>query len=76
MKKPQQITERLLRQTEEPKLVFCAECGEEFRRIHWNNRGKKSIVWRCLTRLDHKGECHARTVNEEILKAEGRCFGI
>jgi len=33
------------------KIVFCAECGEEFRRIHWNNRGKKSVVWRCLTRL-------------------------
>ena len=49
------------------KIVFCAECGEEFRRIHWNNRGKKSIVWRCLTRLEHKDECHARTVNEETL---------
>ena len=49
------------------KIVFCAECGEEFRRIHWNNRGKKSVVWRCLTRLEHKDECHARTINEEIL---------
>lgn len=49
------------------KIVFCAECGEEFRRIHWNNRGKKSIVWRCLTRLERKDECHARTINEEIL---------
>ena len=49
------------------KIVFCAECGEEFRRIHWNNRGKKSIVWRCLTRLEHKDECHARTLNEGIL---------
>lgn len=49
-------------------IVFCADCGAEYRRIHWNNRGKKSIVWRCLTRLEHKDECHARTVNEEILK--------
>ncbi|WP_196243325.1 recombinase family protein [Ruminococcus flavefaciens] len=49
------------------KIVFCAECGEEFRRIHWNNCGKKSVVWRCLTRLEHKDECHARTINEEIL---------
>ena len=49
------------------KIVFCAECGEEFRRIHWNNRGKKSIVWRCLTRLKQKDQCHARTVNEETL---------
>ena len=49
------------------KIVFCAECGEEFRRIHWNNRGKKSVVWRCLTRLKQKDQCHARTVNEETL---------
>ena len=39
-----------------------------FRRIHWNNRGCKSIVWRCGTRLDKKGECDARTVKESVLK--------
>ena len=49
------------------KIVFCAECGEEYRRIHWNNRGKKSVVWRCLTRLKQKDQCQARTVNEETL---------
>ena len=49
------------------KIVFCAECGEEYRRIHWNNRGKKSVVWRCLTRLKKKDQCQARTLNEEIL---------
>lgn len=48
-------------------IVFCADCGEEFRRIHWNNRGKKSVVWRCRTRLEHKDQCHARTVSEETL---------
>lgn len=48
-------------------IVFCADCGEEFRRIHWNNRGKKSIVWRCRTRLEHKDQCNARTVSEETL---------
>ena len=42
------------------KIVFCSECGEEYRRIHWNNRGKKSVVWRCLTRLKQKDQCHAR----------------
>ena len=26
-------------------IVICGECGEMFRRIHWNNRGCKSIVW-------------------------------
>ena len=51
-------------------MVFCGECGELFRRVHWNNRGVKSIVWRCLSRLKPTGlECHARTVNEEALKA-------
>lgn len=32
-------------------IVFCSECGENFHRTQWNNRGKKSVVWRCLTRL-------------------------
>ncbi len=49
-------------------LMYCAECGEQFRRIHWNNRGCKSVVWRCMTRLEKKGACHARTVYEESLK--------
>lgn len=50
-------------------LVICGECGEMFRRIHWNNRGCKSIVWRCLSRLETTGmECHARTVNETVLE--------
>ncbi len=51
------------------KIIYCAECGEIFRRVHWNNRGKKSIVWRCTSRLDKKSECHARTLNEELLKS-------
>ena len=46
-------------------MIVCGECGEQFRRIHWNNRGCKSIVWRCVSRLEPTGhECHARTVNE------------
>ncbi len=50
-------------------IVICGECGEMFRRLHWNNRGKKSIVWRCISRLETTGlECHARNVNEELLK--------
>ena len=40
-----------------------------FRRIHWNNRGCKSVVWRCISRLESTGlECHARTVNETVLE--------
>ena len=48
-------------------IVICGECGEMFRRIHWNNRGCKSVVWRCISRLEPTGqECHARTVNEMV----------
>lgn len=40
-----------------------------FRRLHWNNRGVKSIVWRCISRLESTGlECHARTINELALQ--------
>lgn len=50
-------------------MIVCGECGEQFRRIHWNNRGYKSIVWRCVSRLEPTGmECHARTVNEQELE--------
>jgi len=51
-------------------IVFCGECGEIYRRIHWNNRGKKSIVWRCVNRLEEKGSsCTSRTITEEDLQA-------
>ena len=40
-----------------------------FRRLHWNNRGVKSIVWRCISRLESTGlEFHARTINELVLQ--------
>ena len=50
-------------------IVICGECNEMFRRLHWNNRGVKSIVWRCISRLESTGlECHARTINELVLQ--------
>ena len=50
-------------------IVICGECGEMFRRLHWNNRGVKSIVWRCISRLESTGlEFHARTINELVLQ--------
>ena len=46
-------------------IIICGDCGEMFRRIHWKNRGCKSIVWRCISKLEPTGlECHARTINE------------
>ncbi|MBR5383361.1 MAG: recombinase family protein [Clostridia bacterium] len=50
-------------------IVFCGECGEYYRRVHWNNRGVKSIVWRCCSRLENTGRaCRSRTVNETALE--------
>jgi site-specific DNA recombinase len=50
-------------------IVMCGTCGEIFRRIHWNNHGKKSIVWRCVSRLENTGlYCDARTVLESELQ--------
>ena len=49
-------------------IVYCGQCGDIYRRVHWNNRGYKSIVWRCVRRLEEKGsECTAPTINEETL---------
>lgn len=49
-------------------IVFCAHCGDIYRRIKWNNRGCKSTVWRCVSRVDKDGpDCTARTVREEHL---------
>ena len=50
-------------------IVFCAYCGDIFRRIKWNNRGCKSTVWRCVSRVEKDGpDCPARTVHEELLQ--------
>jgi site-specific DNA recombinase len=50
-------------------MIICSNCGEVFRRIHWNNRGKKSIVWRCVSRLENTGLfCDARTVLESTIE--------
>ncbi len=50
-------------------IIICGECSEMFRRLHWNNRGVKSIVWRCISRLESTGlEWHARAINELVLQ--------
>ena len=51
-------------------IVYCSKCGDIYRRIAWNNRGKKYTVWRCCTRVTHGPEaCEARTIREEDLQA-------
>lgn len=50
-------------------IIICGKCGEVFRRVHWNNRGKKSVVWRCVSRLENTGLfCDARTVLESTIE--------
>ena len=53
-------------------IVFCGHCGDIYRRIKWNNRGCKSTVWRCVSRVLKKDsgiDCPARTLREEDLHA-------
>jgi DNA invertase Pin-like site-specific DNA recombinase len=50
-------------------IVYCPKCGDIYRRIAWNNRGKHSIVWRCCTRVEHgPSRCDAPTVGETELQ--------
>lgn len=53
-------------------MVVCGECGELYRRVHWNNHGCKSIVWRCsCSRLEPSRAAMnytSRTVKEDLLQ--------
>ena len=51
-------------------IVYCSKCGDIYRRIAWNNRGKYSTVWRCCTRVEHgPKKCAAPTIQESDLQA-------
>ena len=46
-------------------ITFCGECGDIYRRVYWNIRGRKEFVWRCVTRIEQGPEtCKNRTVKE------------
>lgn len=50
-------------------ICTCTKCGDIYRRIVWNNRGKKSTVWCCCTRVEQGPKaCDAPTVTEEELQ--------
>lgn len=50
-------------------IVYCPKCGDIYRRIAWNNREKHSIVWRCVSRVEHGPSCcDAPTVQETDLQ--------
>lgn len=50
-------------------LLICGHCGTPYRRTTWTSRGKKLIVWRCISRLEHgKKYCpDSPTIKEEQL---------
>jgi DNA invertase Pin-like site-specific DNA recombinase len=50
--------------------LVCGECGTLYRRCVWSKRGKKRIVWRCVSRLDYGTKyCHSSpTLDEEPLQ--------
>ena len=51
-------------------IVCCSKCGEIYRWIAWNNRGKYSTVWRCCTRVEHgPTACDAPIIQESDLQA-------
>ena len=50
-------------------IVCCSICGDIYRRIQWNNRGKHSTVWRCCNRVEHgPDKCDAQTILESDLQ--------
>ncbi len=50
-------------------ICTCTKCGDVYRRIVWNNRGKHSIVWRCCTRVEEGPDvCDASTIQEKVLQ--------
>ena len=52
-------------------MVFCGHCNDVYRRVYWNNRGKKKFVWRCVSRVLKKNsgiDCPARTIEETVLQ--------
>lgn len=51
-------------------VLICGECGSRYKRVTWNIRGKRRIVWRCISRLDYgKKYCTGSiTVDEKALQ--------
>ena len=50
-------------------ICTCCRCGDVYRRIAWNNRGKHSIVWLSCTRVEHgPSACDAPIIKEEELQ--------
>ena len=49
--------------------LVCGECGSMYRRTTWAKKGKKKVVWRCISRLEFGTKyCHhSPTLSEDAL---------
>ena len=49
--------------------VFCGDCGNIFKRRHWNSTNtSKKVVWQCKTYImDGKDACGAKAIDENVL---------
>lgn len=63
-------------------IMVCDECGSAYRRVTWNVHGKKRVVWRCISRLDHGNRyckksptLHEDRLQRTIVKAINEHFG-
>ena len=50
--------------------LVCGECGSMYRRTTWVKKGKKKVVWRCISRLEFGTKyCHhSPTIEESVLQ--------
>lgn len=50
-------------------LCICSKCGDIYRRVDWNNRGERLVIWRYCTRVECGPKtCYVPTVREEELQ--------
>jgi site-specific DNA recombinase len=51
-------------------MIYCAECGDIFKRVHWHHGGKKKVVWRCASKLEGTDVvCNSKTISESDIKS-------
>lgn len=53
-------------------LVYCAHCGDIYRRTQWWILGEKIPVWRCISRIEKRKanvDCPSRTIYEKDMHA-------
>lgn len=62
-------------------IVYCSKCGEIYRRVQWQAKGKKYTVWRCCNRVENgPAACDVEAIREEdlqkvVVKAINKALG-